>query len=176
MSKADTDTKLVKALAGILSDTGLTELEYETDEIRIKLGKTPAAVHQNLASLPSMPAVAASGMMNYGGLSDLNQTNLPVPAPKESAGAAGHAGGHVADRPGTITSPMVGTVYLSPDPSSPAFVRIGDLVTVGQSILIIEAMKVMNPLLAPHAGRVTEILVRDGHPVEFGEALMVIEA
>ena len=172
MSKADTDTKLVRALAGILSDTGLTELEYETEEIRIKLAKTPAPVHPHLSSVPSMPAVAASGMMNYGGLSDLNQTSLPAPVHKD----AGQASGHSPDRPGTITSPMVGTVYLSPDPNSPAFVRVGDLVTVGQSILIIEAMKVMNPLLAPHAGRVVEILVRDGHPVEFGEALMVIEA
>lgn len=173
MSKSDSDTKLVRALAMVLSETGLTELEYEFDGMRIKLGKTPAVVQQTVTHQPPMSAVMGSGMMNYGGLSDLHPESSARDSAKSNHGAAAN---HPVERPGTLTSPMVGTVYLSPDPNSPPFVQIGDMVTVGQSVLIIEAMKVMNPLLAPHSGRVTAILVRDGHPVEFGEALMVIEA
>ena len=81
-----------------------------------------------------------------------------------------------ADAPaaGSIPSPMVGTAYLSPEPNAAAFVKVGDRVAKGQTILIIEAMKVMNPIPAPHAGTVTQILVQDGQPVEFGEPLMVV--
>ena len=92
-----------------------------------------------------------------------------------AAGAAAAAPAAVADHPGAITSPMVGTAYVAAEPGSAPFVKLGDAVRQGQTLLIIEAMKVMNPLTAPKAGKVTQILVRDGQPFEFGEVLMVIE-
>jgi len=95
----------------------------------------------------------------------------PAAAPAALAPAAPSADAPAA---GSVSSPMVGTAYLSPEPNAAAFVKVGDRVAKGQTILIIEAMKVMNPIPAPHAGTVTQILVQDGQPVEFGEPLMVI--
>lgn len=144
MSKFDIDEALIRKLAKLLKETGLTEIEFETDDARIRVnagGTGPAAV--------AAPVMAAP------------------------AGAATPA---AADGPaaGSVSSPMVGTAYLSPEPNAAAFVKVGDRVAKGQTILIIEAMKVMNPIPAPHAGTVTEILVQDGQPVEFGEPLMVV--
>jgi acetyl-CoA carboxylase biotin carboxyl carrier protein len=139
------DGELVRQLAALLDETGLTEIEYAVGERRIRVARggvaatvvAPATLHAASAA-PSSPAVAA-------------------------------------ERAGAVKSPMVGTAYLAPQPGAPAFVRVGDAVTEGQVILIIEAMKVMNQIRSPHAGRVAEILVADGAPVEFGEALLILE-
>ena len=147
MAKLEPDEKLIRKLAALLDETGLTEIEYETDEQRIKVGRAAATC------APAVPVPAA-----------------PVPA----AGGREAGGGEAAPQ-GTITSPMVGTVYMSPEPGAPAFVKVGDQVQQGQPLLIIEAMKVMNPLTSPRAGKVTRIFVRDGQPVEFGEPLVAVE-
>ena len=146
MSKFDIDEALIRKLAKLLKETGLTEIEYETDDARIRVnsGAGGTIVAAAPAAAPAAPAAATS------------------PADADAPAA------------GSISSPMVGTVYLSPEPNAAAFVKVGDRIAKGQTILIIEAMKVMNPIPAPHAGTVTQILVQDGQPVEFGEPLMVI--
>jgi acetyl-CoA carboxylase biotin carboxyl carrier protein len=145
MSKFDIDEALIRKLAKLLKETGLTEIEFETDDARIRVNAGASG-----------PAIAA--------------------APAIAAPAAIAAAAPAADAPaaGSISSPMVGTAYLSPEPNAAAFVKVGDRIAKGQTILIIEAMKVMNPIPAPHAGTVTQILIQDGQPVEFGEPLMVI--
>jgi acetyl-CoA carboxylase biotin carboxyl carrier protein len=147
MSKFDIDEALIRKLAKLLKETGLTEIEFETDVARIRVN-----------SGASGPIIAAAPAMG-----------APVPAP-----AVAPTVGAEAAAAGTVSSPMVGTAYLAPEPNAAAFVKVGDRVAKGQTILIIEAMKVMNPIPAPHAGTVTQILVQDGQPVEFGEPLMVI--
>ena len=145
MSKFDIDEALIRKLAKLLKETGLTEIEFETDGARIRVnagGSGPTVVAAPVAAAAAPPAAGAQG---------------------GDAPAAG-----------AVSSPMVGTAYLSPEPNAAAFVKVGDRVAKGQTILIIEAMKVMNPIPAPHAGTVTQILVQDGQPVEFGEPLMVI--
>jgi acetyl-CoA carboxylase biotin carboxyl carrier protein len=147
MSKFDIDEALIRKLAKLLKETGLTEIEFETDDARIRVNAGASG-----PMIAAAPAVA------------------PAPAAAHTPAPAG------ADVPaaGSVSSPMVGTAYLSPEPNAAAFVKVGDRVAKGQTILIIEAMKVMNPIPAPHAGTVTQILVQDGQPVEFGESLMVI--
>jgi acetyl-CoA carboxylase biotin carboxyl carrier protein len=136
------DGDLVRALAALLQETGLTEIEYAVGERRIRVARgQPAAPMMTV----SMPAAAAG----------------PAPAPVEA--------------PGTIKAPMVGTAYLSPQPDAPPFVKLGESVREGQTLLIIEAMKVMNQIPAPRAGRVTQILIADGAPVEYGQPLIVVE-
>ena len=147
MSKFDIDEALIRKLAKLLKETGLTEIEFETDDARIRVNAGASG-----PVIAAAPAVAA-------------------PAAVAAAAAAPAAEGPAA---GSVSSPMVGTTYLSPEPNAAAFVKVGDRVAKGQTILIIEAMKVMNPIPAPHAGTVTQILVQDGQPVEFGEPLMVI--
>jgi acetyl-CoA carboxylase biotin carboxyl carrier protein len=103
----------------------------------------------------------------------------PIAAAAAAGAAAGAAAapgaGDVAKHPGAVKSPMVGTAYLSPEPGKPVFVNLGDKVTAGQTLLIIEAMKTFNPIKAPKAGTVTQILIDNAHPVEFGEPLMIVE-
>lgn len=141
----DIDSKLVRKLAALLEETGLGELEYATDDWRIRVAR-PAV--QQVASV----------------------TAAPVSAPiAPSADAA------PADIAGAVNSPMVGTAYLGPDPDSAPFVSVGTRVTEGQTLMIIEAMKVMNPIPAPRAGTVKDILVQNGQPIEFGQPLIVIE-
>ncbi|MEQ8652243.1 MAG: acetyl-CoA carboxylase biotin carboxyl carrier protein [Kiloniellales bacterium] len=155
-SKLDIDEKQVKRLAVLLDETGLTEIEVEEAGRRIKVARqgAPPIAHAPVAAAPAVPAAAPA--------------NTLAPSPQSSqTNDQGNA-------PGTVTSPMVGTIYTAPDPGAAAFVSVGDTVSEGQTLLIIEAMKVMNNLPSPRAGKVTEILVRDGQPVEYGEALMVI--
>jgi len=142
------DGELVRALASLLQETGLTEIEYAVGERRIRVvrGAPPAAV---TVAMPGPTAPAAA-----------------------TAAAAAPA---TIDLPGAIKAPMVGTAYLSPQPEAPPFIKVGDTVREGQPLLIIEAMKVMNQIPAPRAGRVTQILVADGTPVEFGQPLLVLE-
>jgi acetyl-CoA carboxylase biotin carboxyl carrier protein len=142
---------LVDNLAEILNATGLSEIELEQKGIRVRVSKAVAAVH-HLASTPVAPPVVTTA----------------VHAPAAAAEPA-------ADHPGTVKSPMVGTVYLAASPGTPQFVAAGDEVKQGQTLLIIEAMKTMNQIPAPKFGKVTAILVENGQPVEFGEGLVVIE-
>jgi acetyl-CoA carboxylase biotin carboxyl carrier protein len=144
------DARLVRRLAGILNDTGLTEIEVERGDLRIKVARNLGG-----GTMPTMyaaPPVAAAG---------------PAPTSAPRAAEAQHDGD-------VVKSPMVGTVYLQPEPGAASFVRVGDTVAEGQTLLIIEAMKTMNPIPAPRAGRILEMLVADGQPVEFGEPLAVI--
>jgi acetyl-CoA carboxylase biotin carboxyl carrier protein len=148
MSKFDIDEALIRKLAKLLKETGLTEIEFETDDARIRVNAGASGT-----VIAAAPAIAA---------------------PAAAAAAAAPAASADAPAAGSVSSPMVGTAYLSPEPNAAAFVKVGDRVAKGQTILIIEAMKVMNPIPAPHAGTVTQILVQDGQPVEFGEPMMVI--
>lgn len=145
MSKFDIDEALIRKLAQLLKETGLTEIEFEKEgaRVRVNAGGSGPAVFAAPAAVAAAPA---------------------APAAASDAPAAG-----------AVSSPMVGTAYLSPEPNAASFVKVGDRVAKGQTILIIEAMKVMNPIPAPHAGTVTQILVQDGQPVEFGEPLVIIE-
>ncbi|WP_417453711.1 acetyl-CoA carboxylase biotin carboxyl carrier protein [Kiloniella sp.] len=147
MSKLEVNEKVIRTLAGLLDETDLSEIEYEADGHRIRLVRGGTVVHA-AAPVAVAPAAAAA------------------------APAASDAGGVPAN---AITSPMVGTAYLSGEPGAPTFVKVGDSVTEGQTLLILEAMKVMNPLPSPKSGVVKQILVSDGQPIEFGEPLMVIE-
>ena len=151
------DTALVKALADILDEAGLAELEYETADLSVRLsrvsGAAPVAPVAAVAA-PAAPVVAAPA--------------APAAAPAaDSADAASH--------PGAVTSPMVGTVYVAPEPDAPNFIEVGGTVKKGQTLFIVEAMKVMNPITAPADGTVKQILVQNAQPVEFGEVLVVIE-
>jgi acetyl-CoA carboxylase biotin carboxyl carrier protein len=151
MAKHELDSDLIRKLAALLDETGLSELEYATQALRVRVAQ------------------------NQGGTQVLMAPPMGLPAAAAPAAAAPVAPAAAADHPGAITSPMVGTAYVATEPGSAPFVKLGDAVRQGQTLLIIEAMKVMNPLTAPKAGTVTQILVRDGQPIEFGEVLMVIE-
>ncbi|XSG82771.1 MAG: acetyl-CoA carboxylase biotin carboxyl carrier protein [Methyloligella sp. ZOD6] len=146
------DKAFIQELAELLTETELTEIEIEHDGQRIRVARNQTIVAGGFA--PS----AGSG-------------EAPATKPSEKS-AKPEAGPH----PGTVTSPMVGTAYRAPEPGAPPFVEVGTRVTAGQTILIIEAMKTMNHIPAPHAGTVIAILVEDGHPVEYGEPIVVIES
>lgn len=146
------EAELVKDLANILDEAGLVELEYETEAVAIRLSRVSSA----------SPVIAAQ----------------PLPAAAITPTAVEQVAevqANPADHPGAVTSPMVGTVYTSPEPDAPAFINEGDNVNLGQTLLIVEAMKVMNPITAPKAGKVVKIFVRNAQPVEFGEALVIVE-
>ena len=148
------DARMVRKLADILTDTGLSEIEVECDGLKIRVAKTlTSAPIQYAASPAPVAAVAAPA----------------AAAPTGEAAAPERRKGDV------VNSPMVGTVYLQPQPDAPAFVKVGDMVSAGQTLMIVEAMKTMNPIPAPKAGKVVEIIVEDAQPVEFGEPLVVIE-
>ena len=151
---APSETRLVQELADILEKAGLAELEYETDVVAIRLSRVTEAAAV-VAAAPAVSTSAATG---------------PAPAPAEPATAA-----NPADHKDAITSPMVGTVYTAPEPGAAEFVAEGDTVKVGQTLFIVEAMKVMNPITAPTAGKVIKIFVQNAQPIEFGEALAIIE-
>jgi acetyl-CoA carboxylase biotin carboxyl carrier protein len=140
------DADMVRELAKLLEETGLTELEIEQGGVRVRVARGTLLAASAVPAVASAPSAAANE------------------APAEPQRRAGTL----------VTSPMVGTVYLSPQPGTPAFVKIGDSVTDG-TLCIIEAMKTMNPVPSPATGQVVEIYVRDGQPVEFGEPLMLIE-
>lgn len=147
------DARLVRRLAGILNDTGLSEIEVEHDGLKIRVARTLTASAPVTLAVPAVAAPPAPA-----------QAAEPVTAPPAPAPAAGDA----------VKSPMVGTVYLQPQPDAPSFVKVGDTVAEGQTLMIVEAMKTMNPIPAPRAGKILEILVLNGQPVEFGEPLAII--
>lgn len=147
------DLDLIEKLADLMEDKGLTEVELEEDDskIRVKRGPDGGFVAAPMpAAAPSAPAAAPGA---------------PADAPAQD----------MSKHPGAVTSPMVGSIYLAPQPGAARFISQGATVTEGDTLLIIEAMKVMNQIPAPKSGTVTQILVEDGQPVEFGEALVVIE-
>jgi acetyl-CoA carboxylase biotin carboxyl carrier protein len=133
------DADLIRALADLLTETGLTEIEYAAGGRRVRVARVPGGTATALAG-PVLPAAAGS-----------------------------------IEHPGAVKAPMVGTAYLAPQPGAPPFVRLGDNVTEGQPLLIIEAMKVMNQIRAHRPGRVAQIVIADAQPVEFGAVLMLIE-
>jgi acetyl-CoA carboxylase biotin carboxyl carrier protein len=149
--KAVVDQDLIRELAELLKETGLSEIEIDRDGMRVRVARA-----MTLAAA-SAPVVAAAG---------------PAAAPPA---AAESAPADFAKHPGCLHSPMVGTAYLSPEPGAAPFVEVGSRVAQGQTILIIEAMKTMNHIPAPKAGTVTRILVGNQQPVEFGEPLAIIE-
>ena len=150
MPPFDIDADAIRKLATLMTETGLAEIELAEGERRMRVAR---AVAPPVGYAP----VAAVAPAHHA----------------ESPAAPGVA--NLATHPGAVTSPMVGTAYLQPEPDAPHFVEVGDTVRVGDTLLIIEAMKVMNPIKAPKAGTVTQILVSDGQPVEYGEPLMLIE-
>jgi acetyl-CoA carboxylase biotin carboxyl carrier protein len=143
------DAELIRALAALLTETGLTEIEYAVGDRRVRVARFPGGPAAALAA-PVLPAAA-----------------LAAPVLPAAAGSIEH--------PGAVKAPMVGTAYLAPQPGAPPFVRLGDNVTEGQPLLIIEAMKVMNQIRAHRPGRVAQIVIADAQPVEFGAVLMLIE-
>ncbi len=150
------DKQLIRELADLLEETGLTEIEVEQDGKRVRVARgvnltttlTTDSAPRDSRELPARPAA----------------NNRPAPRSEETV-----------VHPGTVTSPMVGTAYRSPEPGAPPFVEVGTRVAAGQTIFIIEAMKTMNQIPSPRAGTVIAILVEDGQPVEYGEPLAVIE-
>lgn len=159
------DTRLVRRLADILKDTGLSHIEVERGDLRIRVARELVAAPAVTAYVPAAAPAAAPAVVA-----------APAPVAAAPAVAAPAPAAPAAERRGDLVkSPMVGTVYLQPQPGAPAFVKVGDKVTAGQTLMIIEAMKTMNPVPAPRAGTVVELLVGDGQPVEFGEPLLVLE-
>ena len=154
---ASTDTKLVRELAKILNDTGLTEIEMEKGSLKIRVAKGGGQFVQAMAAPASVAATAAPATAPQ---------SQPVAAPSTKADASAH--------PGAAKSPMVGTVYVRPSPDADAFVKVGDKVKEGDTIVLIEAMKTFNPITAAKSGKIEEILVEDAQPVEFGEVLFII--
>ena len=152
------DGDLVRELARLLEETGLTEIEYARGDWRVRVAKGTTSSAAAAAPAPPLPAAA------------------PVAAPAAAApSGTGPEGEDFAGHPGVVTSPMVGVVYTAESADAPPFVKVGDIVTEGQTLLLIEAMKVFNPIVAPRPGKVSRILVGGGAPVEFGEPLIVID-
>lgn len=148
-AKSKIDADLVRELAGLLDETGLSEIEYGNDEWHLRVSK--------------------------GGTAPIAVATPPGPVEAARAETAADPESAHADHPGVVVSPMVGTAYTSADPETPAYVKIGDQVAEGDTLLLIEAMKVFNPIKAARAGKVTRIFIDNGTPVEFGEPLMIIE-
>ncbi|HDO52665.1 MAG TPA: acetyl-CoA carboxylase biotin carboxyl carrier protein [Rhizobiales bacterium] len=142
------DEELIRELADLLSETGLTEIEIERKDLRVRVARGAGGV-------APVQSVAATGA-----------AQVPSSTGNDNA---------LASHPGTVISPMVGTVYRSPEPGAAPFVEVGASISEGQTVMIVEAMKTMNHIPSPRSGTVTEILVEDGQPVEFGEPLVVIE-
>jgi acetyl-CoA carboxylase biotin carboxyl carrier protein len=152
---ANDHSALIRELALLLDETSLTEIEIERAGLRVRVAR-------NISIAAAMPGIAP---VAHG----------PVAAAPSAAQAAATAAADFANHPGVVPSPMVGTAYWSPEPGAKPFIEVGARVTAGQTLLIIEAMKTMNQIPSPRAGTVTQILVEDGQPVEYGEPLVIIE-
>ena len=153
MAKFEMDTDFIRKLAAILEETKLVEIELADGDRRIRVAR---------------PAVAAAAPIAA-------MAPVAVPATAPAAGGLAAAASDAGKHPGAVKSPMVGTAYLSPEPGKPVFVNIGDKVTAGQTLLIIEAMKTFNPIKAPKTGTVAQVLIDNAQPVEFGQPLMIVE-
>jgi acetyl-CoA carboxylase biotin carboxyl carrier protein len=143
------ESAVIRELALLLDETNLTEIEIERDGLRVRVAR-------NVSVGSGVPA-------SY-------HAAAPLPAAAPASGAA-----DISKHPGMVPSPMVGTAYWAPEPSAKPFIEVGSKVTAGQTLLIIEAMKTMNQIPSPRGGTITQILVEDGQPVEFGEPLVIIE-
>ena len=148
-SKSGVDQDLIRQLAALLKETDLSEIEVETEQVRLRVARQVGGSFVSVAAPSAAPAAAVA--------------SAAAPVVSDAA------------HPGALTSPMVGTTYLSAEPGAAPFVTVGSKVSVGQTVLIIEAMKTMNHIPATKAGTVVKILVEDGHPVEFGEPLIIVE-
>ncbi|MTD93997.1 acetyl-CoA carboxylase biotin carboxyl carrier protein [Hyphomicrobium sp. xq] len=142
------EQRLIRQLAELLNDTGLSEIEIEKSGLKVRVART-LNVQSTFAAPPAVAGAPAAA----------------APAAKSDP----------AKHPGAVKSPMVGTAYRSPEPGAPTFIEVGSQVTQGDTLFIIEAMKTMNQIPAPHSGKVTAILIENGQPVEFGEPLVIIE-
>jgi len=151
MPNFDIDGELVRKLAALLEETGLTEIEYASGDQRVRVARGGI-----VTSVPGIPAHSVAD----------TETTSPAASTAE-AGEAAH--------PGAVTAPMVGVAYLAPEPGAEHFIKLGDTVSEGQTLLLIEAMKTFNPIRAPQAGIVRQILIADSSPVEYGEALVILE-
>ena len=146
MARPKIDEELVRQLVKLLDESGLTELDYAIGKLRIRVSR---------AAGKAAPTVAV----------DTSEQDAAGSSDAEAA----------SSHPGAVTSPMVGTVYVAPEPDEPPFIKTGDTVSEGQTLLLIEAMKTMNPIRAPFSGTVTQILVTNASPVEYGEVLLILE-
>ncbi|WP_262695323.1 acetyl-CoA carboxylase biotin carboxyl carrier protein [Kordiimonas aquimaris] len=159
MSKIQDYKELIRELAELLDKSTLSEIEVEEDDFRIRVAReVPSAVSYSAPAAPAPAHVAHA-----------------APAAPATAAPAAEAAATASDHPGMVPSPMVGTAYASPSPDAAAFIKVGDSVKKGDTILIIEAMKVMNQIAAPASGTIKEILFADAQPVEFGQPLCIIE-
>ena len=146
------DSDVIRELSDLLTETGLTEIEIEQGGRRVRVAR------QNSPHISAAPVA----------LTTISEPVMPPPAVATAAPA------EKRNVDGAVTSPMVGTVYVAPEPGKPPFVKVGDTVREGDTLLIVEAMKTMNPILAPRAGTVTQVVVHDAQPVEFGQMLLVL--
>lgn len=149
--KSKIDASIVRQLADLLDETGLNEIEYGTDEWHLRVAKTGITSNMVPVTAPLVDAAA----IERNSVADDNESH--------------------ASHPGVVISPMVGTAYISPDPESPPFVKVGDSISEGDTLVLIEAMKVFNPIKATQSGIVTRVFIKNGTPIEFGEPLMIIE-
>jgi acetyl-CoA carboxylase biotin carboxyl carrier protein len=145
------DEGLIRGLANLLNDTGLTEIEIEQKGLRVRVARNITVTAAPMMAHPAPLAAAAAAA-------------VAAPTPKDAD-----------SHPGSVRSPMVGTAYRAPEPGAPAFVEVGAVVKQGQTLLIVEAMKTMNQIPAPRSGTVKAIFIENGQPVEYGEPLMIIE-
>jgi acetyl-CoA carboxylase biotin carboxyl carrier protein len=152
---SSSDSALIRELALLLDETSLTEIEIERAGLRVRVARN-ISIAASVASVPTAIGATAS-------------------APAVAASSASTAATDLSNHPGAVPSPMVGTAYWAPEPGAKPFIEVGARVLVGQTLLIIEAMKTMNQIPSPRAGTVTQILIEDGQPVEFGEPLVIIE-
>lgn len=151
-SSSRIDQQMIRDLADLLNETGLTEIEWSEGPLKVRVTKGGAPIY----------AAAPAG--------------FAATAPAAGASATNAASDSVdANHPGAVKSPMVGTVYVAPEPGAAPFVKLGDTVSSGQTLLIVEAMKTMNPITAPKGGKVAKILIENQQPVEFGQVLLIIE-
>ncbi|MET4215720.1 acetyl-CoA carboxylase biotin carboxyl carrier protein [Bradyrhizobium sp. LB1.3] len=146
------DSALVRELALLLDETSLTEIEIERSGLRLRVARNVSVA----ATMPMQMAAAPAAL-------------------QAAAAVAAPAAADLSKHPGAVTSPMVGTAYWAPEPGAKPFIEVGSKVAVGQTLLIIEAMKTMNQIPSPRAGTVTQIVIEDGQPVEYGEPLVIIE-
>jgi acetyl-CoA carboxylase biotin carboxyl carrier protein len=154
--KSEIDQKLIRDLAGILNETKLTEIEVEIGDLKVRVSRQASGMQTYAAPAPVSEAPRAA------------ESKAPSAEPASSAAKAAAA-------KNTVTSPMVGTAYMASSPGAKPFIEVGQSVREGQTLLIIEAMKTMNQIPSPRAGKVTEILFEDMQPVEFGEPLVIVE-
>ena len=158
---APADQALIEAIAKLLNEQNLAEIEIERDDFRVRVTRSYASTGVQQVMVPAAPPPPAA--------------HAAPTAPAGSAAKAASPADDLSSNPGTLTSPMVGTAYLSPEPGKPAFASVGSKVSEGQTVLIIEAMKTMNQIPAHRSGTITRILVEDATPVEYGQPLVVIE-